>query len=71
VYAEKLRVTGAYERIGKRAYARTTIYNSPTFKTNYDRLGATPGWRTYEIDSGHDAMVDRPQDVVRILEAAI
>ena len=71
VYAQKLHVTGAYGRIARRAYARTTLYNSPTFKANYDRLSATPGWRTYEIDSGHDAMVDRPQDVVRILQEAI
>ena len=71
VYAKKLRVSGAYERIARRAYARTTIYNSPVFRANFERLRATPGWRTYEIESGHDAMVDRPDDVVRIMEASI
>lgn len=70
VYAEKLRVSGAYQRIAKRAYARTSVYNSPSFKANYDLCRAA-GWKTYEIPSGHDAMIDRPGDVVRMLRSSI
>jgi hypothetical protein len=30
-------------------------------------LKTAPGWKTYEVSSGHDVMVDKPDRLVEIL----
>jgi len=30
-------------------------------------MKATPGWKTYQVASGHDVMIDRPERLVEIL----
>jgi pimeloyl-ACP methyl ester carboxylesterase len=67
-FNEPLPLAGARERIPKKAYIRATIYDSPAYRANYERLSRTPGWRTYEVESGHDVMVDAPERLVEILE---
>lgn len=64
---QKSQLTGARERIAKKAYIRTTIYNSPAFAKVYAQLGSDKTWRLYEIESGHDAMVDAPDRLTDML----
>src|SRR5487761_71528 len=66
-FIEKLTVTGAYQRIPKRAFIRAALYDAPHFRRYYAPCKATPGWATYEIAAGHMVMLDAPDELTRIL----
>lgn len=68
--SERLKVTGAYQRIAKKAYVRNINYTQPAFSDYYHRFQRDPAWRTYALPSGHLAMVDMPQAVTDILLAS-
>lgn len=67
-FRDPIALSGARERIAKKAYIRATIYDSVAYRAYYERLRGQPGWRTFEIESGHDVMVDAPDRLVEILE---
>jgi pimeloyl-ACP methyl ester carboxylesterase len=64
---EKLKLTGARERIGKKAYIRAAAYPNPGFDKAYARVKADRAWRSFEVPGGHDVMVDMPQRLAEIL----
>jgi pimeloyl-ACP methyl ester carboxylesterase len=64
---EKITLTGARERIGKKAYIRASAYPNPGFDVAYARVKADTSWRTYEVPCGHDVMVDMPERLAEIL----
>ncbi len=64
---EKMTLTGARERIGKKAYIRASAYPNPGFDLAYTRVKADKSWRTYEVPCGHDVMVDMPERLAEIL----
>lgn len=64
---EKLTLTGARERIAKKAYIRAAAYPNPGFDAAYARVKADKSWRTYEVPCGHDVMVDMPERLAEIL----
>ena len=64
---EKLKLTGARERIGKKAYIRAAAYPNPGFDNAYARVKADRSWRSYELPCGHDVMVDMPERLAEIL----
>jgi len=64
---EKITLTGARERIGKKAYIRAAAYPNPGFDKAYARVKADRSWRTYEVPCGHDVMVDMPERLAKIL----
>ena len=66
-FTEKLAVTGAHERIGKKTYIRAASYPSPGFDAALARVKADPSWRTYSAPCGHDVMVDAPEWLTKIL----
>lgn len=67
---EKIKLTGAYRKIAKRVYVHGTVLprESP-FKPFYERAKAE-GWETHAFDCGHDIMLDRPDELTEILDAA-
>jgi pimeloyl-ACP methyl ester carboxylesterase len=64
---EKMALTGARERIGKKTYIRAAGYPNPGFDVAYARVKADKSWRTYEVPCGHDVMVDMPERLAEIL----
>jgi pimeloyl-ACP methyl ester carboxylesterase len=64
---DKRVVTGARDKIAKRAYIRAKGYPSIPFDAAQEKLKATAGWRVYEMPCGHDAMVDMPDRLTEIL----
>jgi pimeloyl-ACP methyl ester carboxylesterase len=64
---DKITVTGARDKIAKRAYIRAKGYPSVPFDAAHDKLKTTAGWKVYELPSGHDAMVDLPDQLAEIL----
>jgi pimeloyl-ACP methyl ester carboxylesterase len=69
VALQPIKLTGAREKIAKKTYIRAPLYPQPAFDRYYAGKKAAASWRTYEVDGGHDVMVDRPQRLVEILLA--
>jgi pimeloyl-ACP methyl ester carboxylesterase len=65
--AEKVTAAGAHEKIARKTYIRATGFDSPVFDQTLAKLKTLPGWKTYEVPSGHDVMVDMPERLVEIL----
>jgi pimeloyl-ACP methyl ester carboxylesterase len=66
-FTEKIKLTGARERIAKKTYIRAPVYVNPGFDAALARAKADPSWRTYEAPCGHDVMVDMPDRLTEIL----
>ena len=66
-FIEKIALTGARERIAKKAYIRAKNYDNPGFDKALGKLKSNPAWRIYEAPCGHDVMVDMPERLVEIL----
>ena len=64
---DKITITGARDRIAKKAYIRAKGYPSVPFDGVYDQLKANSAWRVYELPCGHDVMVDMPDRLTEIL----
>ncbi len=64
---EKVVATGSREKIARKTYIRATGFRSPVFDETLARMKASPGWKTYEVASGHDVMVDHPDRLAEIL----
>ena len=66
-FVDKVAAIGGRETIARRSYIRAAAYDSPSFDAALASVRAAPGWRTYEVPSGHDVMVDMPDRLVEIL----
>ncbi len=64
---EKLKLSGARERIAKKSYIRASAYPNPGFDKAFARVKADRSWRAYEVPCGHDVMVDMPERLAEIL----
>ena len=64
---DKITITGARDRIAKKAYIRAKGYPSVPFDGVYDLLKSNSAWRVYELPCGHDVMVDMPDRLTEIL----
>jgi pimeloyl-ACP methyl ester carboxylesterase len=66
-FTQTLALSGARERIAKKAYIRAASYPSPPFDHGLATARAR-GWRSYEVVCGHDVMLDRPERLAEILQ---
>jgi pimeloyl-ACP methyl ester carboxylesterase len=67
VSLQEIRLSGARERVQRKAYIRATGFNSDRFDGYFREAKASQDWRTYEVSTGHDVMIDMPQRLVEIL----
>lgn len=67
VSVQPLRLTGARDRIPKKAYVRARKYAQPDFDRWYNECANDPTWKVFDLACGHDAMIDMPQEVTEIL----
>ena len=67
VSLQKIRLTGAVERVGKKAYVRAADFPSAGFDRFLAAAEAKPGWRAFSVPGGHDLMVDNPHRLAEIL----
>lgn len=63
---EKLRLTGARDRIARKTYIRASGYPNVAFEAAHARAKAE-GWRTYDVPCGHAVMIDMPERLAEIL----
>jgi pimeloyl-ACP methyl ester carboxylesterase len=64
---EKMKLTGARERIPKKTYIRAAAYPNPGFDAALARVKADRSWQVYEVPCGHDVMIDMPERLAEIL----
>lgn len=64
---EKLKLTGARDRIAKKTYIRASGYPNVSFEAAHARAKADKTWRTFEVPCGHDVMIDMPERLAEIL----
>ena len=70
-YGEAIMLTGAREKIGKKTYIRAKGWNAPGFDNVVTRLRGDASWNLRDINCGHDAMIDMPDQLTELLiEAA-
>jgi pimeloyl-ACP methyl ester carboxylesterase len=62
--------TGARDKVAKKTYIRAVGYPQPTFDKFMEQCKADPAWRVVGITSGHDIMVDKPDELTEALIAA-
>lgn len=67
---EKIRLTGGYKQVTKRIYVHGTVLprESP-FKPFYEQA-QREGWEAHALPCGHDVMLDLPERLTEILDAA-
>jgi pimeloyl-ACP methyl ester carboxylesterase len=66
-FTQKIALTGARDRIAKKAYIRATKYESATYDAGLSEARDN-GWKTFQIDTGHDVMLDAPVQLADMLE---
>jgi pimeloyl-ACP methyl ester carboxylesterase len=66
-FTDKLKLTGAFDRIPRKTYVRAKGYASPYFDRAYDTTRKDASWKTYEAPCGHDVMVDKPEWLANLL----
>jgi len=67
---QRLRITGALERISARTYVLATAGGAP-FRRFRDSVAMDPRWTTHELPCGHDVMIDLPDETAALLSASI
>jgi len=61
-----LELTGARDKVAKRTYIRAASFKQPHFDAGLKKA-KDAGWKTYELNVGHDVMVDAPEQLAEIL----
>jgi pimeloyl-ACP methyl ester carboxylesterase len=66
-FTDKIALTGARDRMARKSYIRAKSYANPGFDRALGEARSDPSWRSYEVPSGHDVMVDMPERLAEIL----
>jgi hypothetical protein len=70
-FSEKVRLAGARERIGRKAYVLATGYPNNTFGPTAARLREKKDWRVEEMPYTHDLQHVAPKETADMIESAI
>jgi pimeloyl-ACP methyl ester carboxylesterase len=66
-FVEPVSLTGAEQRIRRRRYIRATRYDPSPFAAPHQACKADPAWETFEIDTGHNTMMENPAATADLL----
>jgi pimeloyl-ACP methyl ester carboxylesterase len=66
-FLQAVRLTGAHRRVPRRTLVHCSGWPNTPLTAQYERLRADPGWDVHVIDSGHNVMAERPDDLVTVL----
>ena len=70
VSMQAVHLSGAVERIKAKLYIRTPLFPQPVFDRVFETCGSDPTWKTEVMHgTGHDPMIDRPEELCTHLEA--
>jgi pimeloyl-ACP methyl ester carboxylesterase len=66
VSLDSIKLTGARDRIARKAYIRARGFANPNFDASYDSCKAA-GWTMFDVPSGHNVQVEMPDRLAEIL----
>jgi pimeloyl-ACP methyl ester carboxylesterase len=66
-FIQKLEHTGKEPLVPRRTYVLCERYRSSVNHPTYEKVKDLPGWKTAKLDCGHDAMIDDPDGVAKLL----
>ncbi|PQA88228.1 alpha/beta fold hydrolase [Hyphococcus luteus] len=66
-FAEKLKLTGARDRVPVKTFVLALNSGIPAFQDYYDRLKPDPSWRTETMDTRHNMMLEAPEETAAVL----
>jgi pimeloyl-ACP methyl ester carboxylesterase len=66
-FMQPVALSGARERIGKKAYIRAKEFQMSAFDAGMSEA-REHGWDTHEVPGGHDVMIDAPTQLAEILD---
>jgi pimeloyl-ACP methyl ester carboxylesterase len=67
---QRIRLDGARDRVPRKWYILAKSSGSPNFSEIYQSLKNNGSWHLQEVESGHDAMLDQPEELATLLLAA-
>jgi pimeloyl-ACP methyl ester carboxylesterase len=71
VALQKIKLTGAREQVKIKTYIRASDSPSPYFDKYFADAKAKPDWKTYQVDSSHEVMLDAPDRLTDLLLQAV
>ena len=66
-FTEGVRFSGKEAAVRNRTYVLATGYDMHVFDRFYQRVKNDPTWKSYAVPCGHDVMLDRPEELAKIL----
>jgi pimeloyl-ACP methyl ester carboxylesterase len=67
---EAIHLEGSHLKVKKKTFVLASAWEPNPFKQFYERLQGDPVWITGTIESGHDAMLDKPEELASLLREA-
>jgi len=67
---EKIRIGNNADRIANHTYIHAANWGNPQIDRQYELAKQRTGWMMFEVESGHDVMIDAPDELARILVSA-
>jgi pimeloyl-ACP methyl ester carboxylesterase len=64
---ENIRIGNNADRIAGHTYIYATEWGFPAITDQFERAKKRIGWRVFEVKSGHDIMIDAPDELSEIL----
>jgi pimeloyl-ACP methyl ester carboxylesterase len=64
---EKIRIGNNADRIANHTYIHAASWGNPQIAKQYEFAKTRAGWKVFEIECGHDVMIDAPSELARIL----
>nr|WP_283807714.1 alpha/beta hydrolase [Bradyrhizobium sp. LTSPM299] len=66
--SDKIALSGARERVAKKAYIVAGNRERSYFQKPYETLSQDPAWQTFALPTGHHPMLDAPDALVDVLK---
>jgi pimeloyl-ACP methyl ester carboxylesterase len=66
---EKIEIGGNADGVAGHTYVYGTRFGFRPITEQYDRARARPGWKVFEVEAGHDIMIDAPKELADILSS--
>lgn len=66
---EKISIGGNVDRIANHTYIYATNWGFAAIVEQFQRAKARKGWKVFEVESGHDIMIDAPEALAEILSS--
>ena len=67
---EAIQLQGNHLKVKKKTFTLASAWGPSPFRQFYECLQGDPAWITRTIESGHDAMLDKPEEVMSLLREA-